>query len=259
MRHLCKSPSFLSAMALGTAMLSPAARADINGFGDFSQYQINIDQNDVGAAPTIPTPGTIELTNGGGETRSIFATTPQNVSQFIASFTYKATNGGYDGAAFVIENDPSGDAALGLGGSAAYQGITKSIAVLLDLNGSNTGLFTNGNIGGGEQSTSPVNLNSGDPINVQLKCSGSTLTETLFDTVTSASFSTSDLLLTSIPTTVGSSTAYVGMTAGTYPGYANQFFSNFQFSSSVTPEPCSAALLATAALWGLGTRRRRSV
>jgi hypothetical protein len=101
---------------------------------------------------------------------------------------------------------------------------------------------------------SPVSLISGDPINIQLVYSGSTLTESLFDTTTLASFSTTDLVLTSIPTTVGGSTAFIGLTAGS-PGDADEFFSNFQFTTSV-PEPASCGLLGIGATAALMRRRK---
>jgi hypothetical protein len=244
--------------AVTLALAATMARADINGFGDFSQFTIN--QNDPGSPPTVPSPGAIELTNGTNETRSIFANTPQNISQFTISFTYQATHvntfGTNPGAALVLENDPSGASAVGSSADNVYgfEGIAKSVGVTFDLATNATGLFTDGSVTGGAANVSPVSLISGDPINIQLVYSGSTLTENLFDTITSASFSTTDLVLTSIPTTVGGSTAFVGLTAGS-PGDADEFFSNFQFTSSV-PEPASCGLLGISATAALMRRRK---
>jgi hypothetical protein len=250
----------LVVVALGSSRwVIDTARADITGFGNFSQFTIN--QNDSGSPPTVPTSGTIELTNGGKEIRSIFATTPQNVSQFNSSFTYQATQidafGTNPGAAFVLEDDPRGASAAGNSVNAyGFQGITKSVAITFDLGADSTGLFTNGTISGGSASVSPVNLGSGDPINVQLTYSGSTLTENLLDTVTQAKFSTTYLVLTSIPTTVGGSTAFVGLTAGSSDiGTANEFFSNFQFTT--VPEPSSLVLLCIGGTGLLAYLRRK--
>ena len=43
-----------------------------------------------------------------------------------------------------------------------------------------SGYYTNGNLGGGSLATSPVNLYSGDPINVTLAYNGSLLQESLW-------------------------------------------------------------------------------
>ncbi len=260
MKSYDRSKRRLLLTVLGLASASATADASIMGFGDISQFTVN--QNDSGSPPTIPSAGTIELTNGTKETRSIFANTPQNVSQFSAAFTYRATNantfGTNPGAAFVLEDDPRGATAVGNSVNAyGFSGITKSVGVTFDLGSNATGLFTNGNVTGGAANVSPVSLVSGDPINVQLTYSGSTLTESLLDTVTSASFTTTDLVLTSIPTTVGNSTAYVGFTAGSSDiGTADEFFSNFQFTSAV-PEPSGLALLAASAAFALSRRHRR--
>ncbi len=60
---------------------------------------------------------------------------------------------------------------------------------------------------------SGVNLHSGDILHAYITYDGTTLTLTLTDTVTNASFTTSTAI--DIPTTVGGNTAYVGFTAGT--------------------------------------------
>jgi hypothetical protein len=248
-------------MMIPIALAPAAAWGSIMGFGNFSTFTIN--QNDSGSAPTIPSSGTIELTNGGGEDRSIFANTPQNVSQFTASFTFQATDTNtFDndpGAAFVIENDPRGAAAVGnTYAQYAFEGINKSIGVTLGLGSNSSGFFTDGSVSAGAANVSPVNLDSGDPIQVQLVYSGSTLTETLTDTVTSASFTTTDLVLTSIPTTVGGSTAFVGVTAGS-GSQASELFSNFEFTNgAAVPEPSSLALLSIGAIGMLVCTLRRT-
>jgi hypothetical protein len=241
---------------IGLAMASATVHADITGFSNLSQFTIT--QNDAGSAPTVPSPGTLELTNGGGEARSVFANAPQNISQFTVSFTYQAigTTNSDPGATLVLENDPRGASAVGnTSVNYGFQGITKSVGVTFDLSVNTTGFFTNGSVsGGGASGVSPVILDSGDPINVQLTYSGSTLTENLVDTVTSAKFSTTDLVLTSIPTIVGGNTAFVGLTAASSVG-ADEFFSNLQFTSAV-PEPACLSLFGVGAIAALIRRRR---
>jgi hypothetical protein len=239
---------------LGLLLAPAAARASIIGFGNFSGFTPN--QNDSGSPPTSPSPGSIELITGQGEQRSIFYDTPQDVTQFTASFTYQCANADSGGFAFVLENDPRGASAVGIYSAfteeCGFNQIAKSVGITFDLDDDATGLYTDGNRSTGEASVSPINLNLTDPINVQLAYSGSTLTETLTDTVTSTSFSTTYLVLTSIPSTVGSSTAVVGITADS--GQGDQTFSSFQFD--VVPEPASLSLLTLGTIGALLRRRR---
>jgi PEP-CTERM motif len=246
----------LIAASLVLAESIPLAHADIIGFGDLSQFTLN--QDDSASPATIPSPGSIELTNSGiGEARSLFYDTPQNISHFSASFTYQAlTTDNIDnsGAAFVLQNSPAGPHAVG-NYSFAYGNLPNSAAITLE-SMNETGVYTNGIMSGGSASTSPVNLFSGDPVDVALVYDGATLHETLTDLVTSSTFSKTYLI--NLPSAIGSSIAFVGFTAGTYPlsygGTGEQIFSNFN-----VPEPSSVALLGigTLGIIALGLRSRR--
>ena len=194
----------LACLAAVVGLMSPAlATADINGFGNFSNFTVN--NADGGSSPTVSIPSdSINLINGYEQNRSIFCNTPQPVSKFTASFTFTGIAG--DGACLVIQNSPAGTSAVGT--YCGYSGVTKSIAIKLD-NGNDTGVYTNGTIFAGGTPTSPVNLFSGDPIDVNLSYNGSILSESLEDTTNGATFSTS--YLEDIPTIVGSSSALVGL------------------------------------------------
>ena len=239
----------LLAIAVTAAMLSTQARADIVGFGDFSGFTIN--QTDTGSAPTISN-GSILLTNQNAfENRSIFCNTRQSISQFTASFTYTPSGYAYDGAGacFVLQDSTAAATACG-SYNLASGGINSSVEISLEIKNGNpgwSGYYTNGNIGGGSPSTSPVNLYSGDPINVTLTYNGSILHENLLDTVTAASYDAS--YVTNLSSILGRSDAFVGITAnsGDINCRAAQNFSNFHFTSSV-PEPSTFVLLGIGAI-----------
>ena len=102
------------------------------------------------------------------------------------------------------------------------QSITPSVAVKFDLfNNAGEGINSTGFYTDGAAPTVPaldltpsgVNLHSGDVMQSQLTYDGATLTLTLTDTVTGATFTASDAI--DIPSTVGSNTAFVGFTGGT--------------------------------------------
>ena len=87
---------------------------------------------------------------------------------------------------------------------------------------------------------SGVSLHSGDVLHAHITYDGTTLTLTLTDTVTKASFTASRAL--NIPTTVGASTAYVGFTAGTGGLSSTQQVSAWTYTSgSATPAATPAA------------------
>jgi hypothetical protein len=187
----------------------------------------------------------LELTDGGqSEASSAWFTTPVNVQSFTTNFSFQLTNPNADGMTFTIQN--AGLTALGpSGGGLGYgaglpggtPGIPTSVAVKFDLfqnshEGNNsTGLYTNGvsptspatTLGGG------VNLHSGDIFQVHITYDGTTLTMTITDTVTNATFTTSWAI--NIPGTVGGNTALVGFTAGTGGQTAKQEIISWTYGS----------------------------
>jgi hypothetical protein len=247
-----RSNSIITAAAVLAAAVVPAlARADIHGFGDFTGFTINV--ADTQAAPSISIPtGTINLINGGGERRSIFSNAPQAVAGgFTATFTFKGSGGNPDGTCFVLQNAPAGATAVGF--QDGYSGMTKSMAIALELDNvgnTNTGLYTNGNVGG-TTSSSPVKLFSNDPINVTITYAGSILTEHLVDATTSETFDASYFI--NLQSVLGTSTPFAGFTASSNLG-SNQSISNFEL---MTPEPATPAVLLIG-LCTIGARRRRA-
>ena len=252
----CRSSLLTGLLIVGAVVAT--TRADITGFNNGVGFTLN-------GGPTI-SGGTATLTdNNVFEARSLYYDTPQSITGgFQASFIYQATGGNdfalADGTTFVLQNQ--GLTALGGSGSGlGYSGIAPSASVQFDLFfNSGTGFNTNGNTGN-YTSTSPVNLNSMDPIGVLLSYNGTThvLTENLTDLSTSATYSTS--YTSDLASVLGGGTALVGFTGGTGAGTSTQTVSDFLFVNSV-PEPGnltlwagSGLMMAAYACWARRTRK----
>ncbi len=188
------------------------------------------------------------VTDGGPvESRSAWYSTPVNVQQFTTDFTFKQTAATADGFTFTIQN--VGLTALGVaGGGLGYQGIGTSVAVKFDLHngggeGSNsTGFYTNGaspTLPALDMTSSGVNLHSGNTMGAHLVYDGTTLTLTITDQVTTASYTASTAI--NIPATVGGNTAYVGFTGGTGGETATQSILSWTYSNSVSSGPAPTA------------------
>ena len=178
------------------------------------------------------------LTNAANGTQagSFFYATPVNVQAFTNDFSFQLTTANADGFTFTIQNTaatalgPSGGG-LGYGPdtTSGAPGIGKSVAVKFDLyNNAGEGVDSTGEYTNGASPTTPftdltssgVNLHSGDVMAVHTTYDGTTLAMTITDATAGKSFSTSWMV--NIPTVVGSSTAWVGFTAGTGGSTATQ-------------------------------------
>src|SRR3972149_2302114 len=275
MSNTCVTRMQCLALLVVLHWLSPADAA-INGFGNFSNFMIN--RADSSALPDV-VPGTIHITTMAfDQSRSIFFRTPQDISHFTASYSFKSVEGSVGGltaisygAAFVIQNslDGPGEVAPGVGSTFGYGGgcesacgggrkyFEHSIAVTLEdrtlsLDSSSTGVYTNGVVEGGSYDTSLVDSFSGNWIHVQLTYDGSLVHQVLTDTATLASHE--NYFPVNIPAIVGGQTAYVGFTAGNGFAPGDQYLPDFQFGG--VPEP-SAGMLAAIAGVSLMLRRRK--
>jgi hypothetical protein len=176
----------------------------------------------------------LTLTDGvGSEARSAFYQYKQYIGAFQAFFTYQDVGGaGADGTVFVIQNDTRGLAALGAGGGTlAYAGITPSVGLEMNIYAPNTVGFafrTNGLTGVPYTPATPVNIASGNPIDVSLNYLNSTLRMVMSNTVTADTFSTS-INVGSLPTLLGADTAYIGFTGATGGTASTQTITNFWF------------------------------
>src|SRR5665213_2150176 len=192
----------------------------------------------------------LELTSGGNtQTGSAFSTSPLPDQRFTTTFTLQLTNAQADGMTFTMQ-DQANTALGGGGGSLGYTGITPSVAIKFDLynnagEGTNsTGLFTNGanpttNPNTFDLTSSGVDLHGGDPLQVTLTYDGTNLQETIFDTVTGASFSHGYAI--NIPATLGANTAFIGFTGATGGATAIQDVQTWTY----TPLPTSPPAIPT--------------
>ena len=244
--------SFTNSQSAGTPVVSSIATL----VADASPTNITFNTDGTGwqlnraGGATVPTlsNNSLELTDGGGgEASSAFYGIPQYVGSFTASFTYVG-NGGADGTAFIVQNYVAGPGILGSGGGGlGYFGISNSIALEINLyNGAGIAAGTNGNTygsGGGSvyQSTSPVNVASGNPIFVQVTFLNGILSVNLTDTTTLATYSTSYAYGPLAPILNGSNLGYIGFSGGTGGLSAVQTVSDFEFNSLIPPVVLTAS------------------
>jgi hypothetical protein len=251
------------------AIAGPVVRADIMGFGNGSGYTLNYNSS---SPPSISS-GTLTLTNFGVQfqSASAFYDTPQSTGSFTAAFTYQAI-GPADGMTFVVQNDPAGAHALGGAGSglgyAAAPGYPSEIvhSVGLEVNvynftgGPGTNLATQGATDiFNYLSTNPVNFNTGDPVRftITYNANAQTLSETLVDTVSQATYSHTFTGI-NIAAQVGGSSAYVGFTGGDGGLTVTQTISDFQFQTpAAAPEPSSLMISGLSAALALAFARCR--
>lgn len=190
----------------------------------------------------------LQLTNGGSfEAGSAWYWKPVNIQSFSTTFTFQLSNPVADGMTFTIQGQ--GLSALGLdGGGLGFQTIPESVAVKFDLHNNagegtdSTGLYTGGaspTMPAINLSTTGINLHSDDTMQVTLTYSGTTLSMTIADVVTGATYSTSWTV--NIPALVGGNTAYVGFTGGTGGSSSSQKVLTWAFTPGAAATPVLAA------------------
>lgn len=246
-------------------MMLPAAQAGISGFNNGVGWTTNTNGN--GSITFGPNSLQI-LDNGGSEAHSAWYNTPQTIAGgFTASFLFNfGGNLAADGFTFTLQNSAAGTAALGSGGGLlGLTGISPAASVEFDIfdNPSGTVYATGGltQQSGGPAyiNTAPVNFKSGDTIAATINYDGvGTLTETLTDTVTSATFSQS-YATGDISAVLGTATPLVGFTGGTGGGSTIANLLNFSFVNAgpAIPEPATLILGALGFAGLVGYRYRR--
>jgi hypothetical protein len=227
-------------LAIGGLLGLPAARADISGFGDGSQFTINDGGSPDNATITA---GVLNITLGmNGETHSAWFNNPQIVTAFTASWTWQlapdSSSDPADGFSFAIQSDANGTAALGGGGGClGYCGISPSFSVGASVWGDHprgVNFQTNGALnrytdlfcaaGGG------IDFLTHNPISFSLTYDGTTLTEVLMDTVTGISLTfTNTVDVVGLGIAAADGTATVGFTGATGGANSDQLISNFVY------------------------------
>ena len=259
-----------SLVSLANYQIAPANSPIINFPNGFANASGSIAP--VGYATFAGSAIQLTDTNSAGlEAAAAWYVAPVNVQSFTTSFQLQLTNANANGMTFCIQNQPAASsdksiyfvsggpftvgytqgglgysgAVVGTPGSGVNAGILSSVAVKFDLydgTGNTTGMYTNGadvSAGGTDMTSSGVNLHSGNPLNVTLAYNGTTLTMTITDTKTKASFSKGWSI--NIPATVGGNTAYVGFTASTGGMFANQKVTNWTYSAASAQAPAVPA------------------
>lgn len=190
----------------------------------------------------------LQLTNGAqGEAGSAWFYQQVNVQSFTTEFSFQLSTPNGDGITFAIQGNSV--SALGApGGGLGYANIPSSMAVKFDLysnageGSDSTGLYVNGaapTVPAINLSNTGINLHSGDTMDVVLSYNGTTLTMTITDLVTAATYSTSWAI--DIPLTVGGNTAWVGFTGGTGGSTSSQKILTWTYALGSSTPPVAAA------------------
>ncbi len=196
----------------------------------------------------------LRITDGGGsETRAVWTKNAQSIAKFTTQFTFQIAPGtGFaDGFTFCLQN--AGNTAIGStggGGGLGYQGLATSVALKFDTypNQSATGLYVNG---AAPNDTAPpaidmtaagIDLHNSHVFSVALTYDGTTLTQRVSDTVTGAIFTRNYTV--NIPTTIGSSTGFLGFTGATGGETTTQDILTWSYSVTPSNPPAAPSGLA---------------
>lgn len=233
-------------LAVASGSLTGFGGTSIDGSGTGTPWVVN----NTNIASNAISSNVLTLTDGAnGEGRSAFYKTPVPVvsgsNGFRASFIYQMSGGGgnpADGACFILQNDSRGTAALGNAGGGLGYGDVGAIhpSVALELNVYNGHPLGSNFVSNGAlfnyNPTDPVSLTSGDPIKVTLSYdpSTTTITETLLDMASSATFTTTYAGQDIVALLGGSTSAYVGFSGGTGGLNCIQTISDFTYTTLAT-------------------------
>jgi hypothetical protein len=238
----------MSSVAKATYTIeSPSLKYPSGGF--------KVSSFDLNGGAVITSGGLLQLTDGGSdEARSAWFASKLPVQSFTTDFTFQLSNPAGDGITFTIQN--SGPTALGgYGAGLGFVTIQDSLAIKFDLANSEgegpdaTGLYTWGNlptVPSINLTSSGINLHDGNPKNVHITYDGTTLSMTITDPLSLATFSRSWAI--NIPATVFGNTAWVGFTGSTGANTASQKVTSWTYVPGPPAVPNYAAGIDSADL-----------
>ncbi len=182
----------------------------------------------------------IQLTSGKSmQVGSAWYTVKVPVDHFSTDFSFRMLNAAENGLTFTLQNDNSGIWALGhTGDKLGYAGIGNSFALHFNFDkgisqaSSPAGMYMNGVEPDGmifNLNSGGIKLGSGDVFHVHVAYDDNTLSLTLTNTKTGASYI--HKVPINIPAIVGSNTAYVGFTGGTGVASTTHQVLNWTFSN----------------------------
>lgn len=215
------------------------AHASIQGFNSLTGWTSN--RNDSGPPASVIDAGTIQLTSGSPQIRSVFFNTRQDITSFTASFRVQAMaltsieNVG-QGVCLVFQNSTPGPAALGLGnGALGLTGISLARGLVLYSNGNTRSAW---GVAPGDQ-TGAARLENLRPLDVVATYAGSEMQVTIDDPTLPGIEYTTTHNVGSLSSQISGTQAYVGFTASTgssiSTGDATFRISNFTFTNVPAP------------------------
>ncbi len=235
--YATKSGYFDSNVATAVYTIGSGGGGGISFGSGFTTGSMILNGNAAINAPSL----SLTTNNGTFQASSAWYPTLVNIQNFTTDFTFQSTAGAgtADGLTFTLQNGST--AALGgAGGSLGYAtAITNSVAVKFDLYSNSgegpdsTGLYVNGappTMPATDMTSSGIDLHSGDVFRVHMTYDGTTLTMTITDASTAATFT--QAWTVNIPSTVQGNTAYAGFTGATGGYTSNQNILSWTMSSS---------------------------
>jgi hypothetical protein len=264
-------PQFINALTPAGAALAQVINYPRGFAGSSGQiWLVNGASPLVGSAIQLTTSGLFNAAN------NAWYETPVNVQAFTTTFTFTDTCSTYcgDGFGFMIisTSNPSSSGFTYSGGSGAQfswsqcqgTGDTECAAInsilvkfdLFDVQIDSPGANLTGFYSGGtypqapnnpqyDMSASGINMESGDLFTCTITYDGSSLTETLTDTMTKATY-TKTYTGINIPSLVGGNTAYVGFGGSTGAGTVTQSLSSWTYTVE-TPGQAAVPMFSPAA------------